>query len=311
MYAIIKDTFKQSLDRWIFWILGLGCTLFIAVSFCFRVTPSGRLYFTVWELKGLSDFFGGQSGSADAFFSFIQAIIVPEILGWIGIITAIVATADFIPAMLEKGSIDLLLARPLARFRILAAKFIGGCTFVGSLTAYLVVGSFLGFGIMSGYWNPGYLGVIVVLTFVFAIVYSVSVLAAVLTRSTIFAILAAIGFWFFCNALGGVRTFLHMEFEKDVPVPVMKTLDAVYTVLPKPGEMDRLGAWFLDNPAFRKKIEERETARMSPAEQMEMMRHRSSYIEHEIPLSTVVWSSLAFIAGVVGLSAWRFSRTDY
>lgn len=317
MYSIIKDTFKQSLDRWIFWILALGCTLFIAVSFCLRLTAEGRLYFVVWELKNLGELLGGpgRSGavkqSVDAFFSLIQSLIVPEILGWLGIIISVVATADFVPSMLEKGGIDLLLARPLGRARIFVAKFIGGCTFVASLAAYIIVGSFLGFGLMSGYWNFGYLGSIVVLVFLFAIVYSVSVLAAVLTRSTIFAILASLGFWFFCNAMGGVRTFLHMEYEKEVPAPIMKTLDAVYTVLPKPGELDRLGDWFLNNPAFRMTVAEHETGKMTPAQQREMMQHRSNYFEQEIPLSTVVWSSAAFIVVTVGLAAWKFARTDY
>ena len=52
------------------------------------------------------------------------------------------------------------------------------------LTAFTVGGVWVAIGLRTGFWTPHFLAVIPLLTFYFAILYAVSTLAAVLTRST-------------------------------------------------------------------------------------------------------------------------------
>lgn len=114
---------------------------------------------------------------------------------WVILFISVVITAGFIPNLLQKGSLDLAISKPISRSRLLVYKYIGGLTFTVLLTAFTVGGAYLAIGVRTGMWNHNFLLVIPILTCYFAILYAVSVLAAVFTRSTIVAILATIVAW--------------------------------------------------------------------------------------------------------------------
>jgi ABC-type transport system involved in multi-copper enzyme maturation permease subunit len=85
--------------------------------------------------------------------------------------------------MLQKGTIDLLLVKPIGRPMLLTYKFVGGLTFMFLNTVFVIAGIWLILGFRTGLWVPTFLLAIPVLTFQFAIFYCVSVLFGVLTRS--------------------------------------------------------------------------------------------------------------------------------
>src|SRR5436189_298975 len=82
-------------------------------------------------------------------------------------------TAFFIPEMLRKGTIDMLLAKPIHRATLLVCKDVGGLTFVLLSSAIAIGGVWLVLGLRSGIWSPQFLLVIPITTFFFAILYSV------------------------------------------------------------------------------------------------------------------------------------------
>src|SRR5262249_35338228 len=112
----------------------------------------------------------------------IEDRVVNRFGAWIGILMGIVITAFFIPNMLRKGSIDLLLAKPVRRWTLLIYKYVGGLSFVFLNAAFVVCGLWLVLGLRTGIWASGFLIAILGITFFFAILYAVSTFFAVVTR---------------------------------------------------------------------------------------------------------------------------------
>src|SRR5262249_13159197 len=128
-------------------------------------------------------------------------------------------------------------------------------------------------GLRSGIWTTGFLVVIPAVTFYFALLYSVSTLTAVFTRSTVVAILATIAVWFGLWLNGTIHGWVdsvrkaRAEMENsikttvgaksderqsdddarppapaDLPNWVYTTSDILYKGLPRTGEMNALTA---------------------------------------------------------------------
>src|SRR5262249_599050 len=125
---------------------------------------------------------------------------------WIGslvtLLTAVIITAFFVPNMLRKGTVDLLLVKPVSRWALLVYKYIGGRTFLLLSPTVAVPGMWVAPGLRSGVWANSFLLMIFVYTFFFAILYAVSALFAVLTRSAVVAILMTCGVWFVLFLVG-------------------------------------------------------------------------------------------------------------
>ena len=108
----------------------------------------------------------------------VENYLVSGIGAWVALLVAVIITAGFIPTMLGKGSLDLVVSKPVGRPRLLLYKYLGGLTFILLLTAYAAAGVWVAIGVRTGIWAPNFLLVIPILTFYFAVLYSVSTLAA-------------------------------------------------------------------------------------------------------------------------------------
>ena len=148
-------------------------------------TATARLVWPTTSACSSGDAVFGRTRSAPLGCSavfFIETLIVGFIgSAWIGILVSIVITAFFIPNMLRKGTVDLLLVKPIHRTTLLLYKYVGGLTFIFLNTAVAVLGIWLALGLRSGVWATPFSLSIFVLTFFFAILYSASTLFAVLT----------------------------------------------------------------------------------------------------------------------------------
>ncbi len=124
----------------------------------------------------------------------------------------IVVTSFFFPNMLRKGTVDLLLVKPIQRWVLILYKFVGGLVFMFLTSAVTITGYWLALGLRSGIWANGLLFLIFTLTFFFAILYSISTFAGVVTRSTVVSIMAAL----FAYAVLGTIDGAHVIFEENV-----------------------------------------------------------------------------------------------
>jgi ABC-type transport system involved in multi-copper enzyme maturation permease subunit len=231
------------------------------------------------------------------------------LVGWAGasaaILVSIIITAFFIPNMLRKGTIDLLLVKPIHRTTLLLYKYVGGLTFIFLNTAVSVLGVWLALGARSGVWAPSFLVMIPVITFCFAIFYAVSALFAVLTRSAVVAILLSCAMWALLFIVGIVHGYVEgrrqEEEKKAVPVAervsenwFAKSVYAVHFVLPRKTDFDHLTSLLLARDLLTNnemKTEKIDRTRISWAESL-----------------TVTG---VFIALMLALASWRFATKDY
>lgn len=174
-----------------------------------RVTPAGK---RLWPYN-CSLFFGllplfQQGIPLAAILYVIENYIINGLGAWIAVLVSIVITAFFIPNMLHKGTIDLLLAKPIHRVSLLLYKYIGGLLFILINTTLVVLGVWLAISLRTGIWAPSFLVSILTIVFYFAILYSASVFFGVLTGSPIAAILLTCLLWLSLFCINTVNTII-------------------------------------------------------------------------------------------------------
>jgi hypothetical protein len=114
----------------------------------------------------------------------------------IGVILGLFATASLVPRLLEKGSIDLLLSKPVSRPAILISRWLGGFIVGAANMVYLVggVGAILGFKL--GTWHWGFLFSGLMMAAYFGALLGFLVLWGVLLRSTTIGIMMTVMVYF-------------------------------------------------------------------------------------------------------------------
>lgn len=172
----------------------------------FRVTLHGTSQtHRIWAHEP-SFFFGALPLEGLAFpLSFQLYILSKNVLSlgaWIAILVGVVITSFFIPSMLAKGTVDMLLVKPIHRWAILLYKYVGGLTFIFLNSLYAMFGMWLVLGLRTGVWAHGLFLLVLTMTFFFAILYAVSTFVGVATRSTIASIIVAIAAWAACFSIG-------------------------------------------------------------------------------------------------------------
>jgi ABC-type transport system involved in multi-copper enzyme maturation permease subunit len=217
----------------------------------------------------------------------------------IAILFGIIVTSFFIPNMLRKGTVDLMISKPIGRTTLLVYKYLGGLSFMLVLASVNVIGAWLILGIRSGIWNPQFLLVIPVLTFSFAIFYALSTLIGVLTRSIIACILVTC----LASALLFVIAWAYSKYEQvrkfpglaeEMPGWLNFTADTLHTCLPRTDDLDRITTKLIAEC-------------MTDQDQTRNGLHVKTYPSWAGTLTV----SLAWIGALMGLACWRFSKKDY
>lgn len=267
----------------------------------------------------------------------IEDTLVGGLGAWVAVLVGIIVTASFIPDMLQKGSIDLLLAKPVRRVGLLLYKYVGGLLFVFLLTAATVCGVWAAIGLRTGVWAPHFLLVIPAVTFFFAVLYSVSTLTAVLTRSTVVCILVTCVAWFGLWLNGWV----HGKFDamrktrSELETTVREVAGSKSKTAPKgdakaadttDGEdapEDRGGGmavpqWVYATSDFLYGVLPRtgELDRLTAGWVARGVLSESEIKRRKLDREPPRWGEVfgvsgAFIAVMLGLASWRFARADY
>ncbi|MCI0380349.1 MAG: ABC transporter permease [Gemmataceae bacterium] len=225
---------------------------------------------------------------------------------WVAILAGVIITSFFIPNMLRKGTVDLLLVKPIHRWALLLYKFVGGLTFVFLNIAFAILGIWLVLGLRTGVWAHTCLLLIPVLTFFFGIMYSISTLVSVLTRSAVASILITCGAWFGFFLVGTVhelfRNQIRIEETRKIPMEKRKWTDnpignvaaALHTVLPRTSDLNHLSSRMLYSDFLTGSLSEVNKIDLRPIEWNESM-----------------GVSALFVALLLGLACWRFQAKDF
>ncbi len=185
-------------------------------------TTSMTAYYGPWGLEFLDSFAASKSQFASGIAAYIPGVLDKFVLS-IGLAVAIVVTASVIPETFEPGALNLLLSKPVSRWGLFLAKFLGGCVFISICATYLFTGVWLWLGLALGVWENAILFSIVLYIVVFGIYFSVSALVGLVYRSTILAIMVTLLFWGACFLVGTTYGFLDTRLQNTRIVKLAKS----------------------------------------------------------------------------------------
>ena len=262
MLTIILNTFREAIAKKIFIGYYIIYTLIIIV-FLFAVNLD--------VVEGVISITDVQQSviSMQAIMTSVSYLLV--------LIFCIISSASFIPSMVDKGTIDLMLSKPLSRFSILMSKYLGAVTFVGVSLIYFIGAIWLILSLKSGFWNFSFLFTILSLTFAFAVMYSIVVLIGLTTQSTVIAILVNLFLLFVLCPILASREAVIFAFVNNEAVRFV--FNFLYYIFPKPGEINDI------------------TIRLIAREPVDSWQ----------PVIT----SFLFCAALMAYSAYYFSKKDY
>jgi ABC-type transport system involved in multi-copper enzyme maturation permease subunit len=230
--ALIQLTFRESLAKKTFMaFFGISSLIILFLIFALNldIVDSAQTYISV---------FGKQHSETISIIELVRTLEggISTALFSAGLLLALFATSNLIPSMLQKGTIDLFISKPISRFNILFGRYLGASAIVAFNIFYLVLGTWLVLSLKTGVWNPGFLlaGVLIVLTFM--ILFSLMMFLGVLTTSGAFSLMI---------------TFLIIVFspfliERDKIYALLSDkiygylLDGLYHFLPKVAELGNI-----------------------------------------------------------------------
>jgi ABC-type transport system involved in multi-copper enzyme maturation permease subunit len=147
------------------------------------------------------------------------------------------ATAGIIPDSLEKGTVDLFLAKPLARWELLLGKYFGAAAVMLAAILYFIAGIWLGFGVRTGVWNQQFLLSSFTMSFMFACIFSIVLFIGVVFRNAAVPIIGCfIYLMVIDNLLESRETTLYLISENTIYRTI---LDGLYYIFPQIAGMQK------------------------------------------------------------------------
>ncbi|MFB0519220.1 MAG: ABC transporter permease subunit [Acidobacteriota bacterium] len=273
--AVITDTIRESLAKKLF--LGFtALSLLTILIFIFALKID-----VVEGALGLATIFGQSAGDTPfdlEKFIFTAESAIASLLFAGGIFISLFATASLFPSMQEKGTIDLLLSKPISRTGIIVAKFLGNLAIVTFNVFFLIFGMWLVLSSKTGIWNIGFLvsGLTIIVSY--AVLLTILAFVGILAQSTGLSIMITFLVAYAISPLllllqqpRILRFFTHQSSRVFIQI--------LYYIFPKTTELGNI---------TRLVVEGKEVASWMP-----------------------LWSSLLFGAAVFGATVYLFYRKDY
>ncbi len=224
-------TFREALARKIF-IMFFGVSSFVLFLFIIIFSTANVEELTAMVQVGGDQPFNIVDKLVEAFRIMI---IMPLFAG--ALFISIFSASSFIPNMLEKGNVDLVLSKPISRNEILLGKFLGGILVVLVNIAYLVAGLWVLIGFKFGIWDPGILLTILTITYAFAVLYSLIILIGVVSQSSVLAMIISYLIFFVFSPILAARDKITFLTENET---LGKVLNVLYYIVPQTNDLGNL-----------------------------------------------------------------------
>jgi len=163
----------------------------------------------------------------------LKLILLTPLYG-LGLFLSIFSASSFIPDMLEKGNIDLLLSKPISRAQIIVGKFFGGSIIVFLNVAYLVFGLWLLLGYNFNDWSLSLLLAALIITFTFMLLYSLMILLGILSKSSVLSMMVSFSIFVVFSSLLAARETFGVLIESEI---VKSILNVFYYIIPQTSEL--------------------------------------------------------------------------
>ena len=210
--------------------LGISAIVIIVLALITSLTDTSSILGNIGNISHGNNPVTGIGGMVTMF----EVVIINTIAN-LGLLLAIFSSASFVPVMLEKGNIDLLLSKPISRAQLLWGKYFGGILVVLINITFLIFGIWFIISLKFNYWNFAVLWSILLITFAYATLNAVIVLFGVMTKSSILGMMTA----YFIYLI--LSPFLLASKDRMLPFlenKVLNTiLDGFYYIIPKTSEI--------------------------------------------------------------------------
>jgi len=229
IYTISLLTFREALSKKIF-------------LFFFSVSTFVILVFALlFGFVSAESFSGGFVNSSITSFDNSIAngikmfIIYPLYAG--GLFLSIFSVAGFIPTLLEKGNIDLILSKPVSRPQVILGKFFGGTFMVFSNIFYAIFMLWVLIGIKFSVWEANFLLSAFTITLAFASIYSIIILVGILSKSSTFSLVISYMIFFIFSPILSSRdtifAFINDSFWKSI-------FEILYYIVPQTSDLSTI-----------------------------------------------------------------------
>jgi len=229
IYTISLLTFREALSKKIF-LFFFSVSTFVIVVFA--------LLFSFISAESLSG--GFVSASTTSFDNSIangikMFIIYPLYAG--GLFLSIFSVAGFIPTLLEKGNIDLILSKPVSRSQVILGKFFGGTFMVFSNIFYIIFMLWVLIGIKFNVWEASFLLSAFTITLAFASIYSIIILVGILSKSSTFSLVISYMIFFIFSPIlssrNAIFAFVDNNFWKSI-------FEILYYIVPQTSDLSTI-----------------------------------------------------------------------
>lgn len=192
-WAVMVDAYRELNAKKLFWVTMLISGLVVVAFACVSTTPKG-LKILVWDLE-LPFINSAVLPNATFYKLMFQTLGIEVWLTWAATIIGLIATCSMIPDFVAGGAVELALSKPISRTRLFLSKYAAGLLFTLLQVTVFSVAAFLLIGIRGGEWQPRILLAVPIVTLAYSYLFCVCALVGLLTRSTIFALIAVMIFW--------------------------------------------------------------------------------------------------------------------
>lgn len=227
IWILTQYTLREALSRkvFLFFMIISGLVL-LTQLIIFAVVDADRLVSAV-NSTGDPDMAGQLIIRMELIvFTFISSLLL---------LLAIFSSASFVPNMLEKGTADLFLSKPISRTQLLLGKYFGGLLVVFINISFLIIGMWLMVSLKFSFWDFSILWTIVYLVFTFAVLNSILVFFGVLTQGSMAGMMTAYFIYLILSPLlAQAYTQIDIWTENQIYIYVVKGL---YYIFPKTAEL--------------------------------------------------------------------------
>jgi len=237
MSSIIIITFREALAKKFILSIFIIISLFLLLFLGFLNLDTTEAINSMMEAT--------RKDSFQAAIASFETSLISHIPFFIVFVLFIILTSSFIPAMLDKGNIELLISKPISRTNIILGKFAAVNLFIFAILIYLVGIMWIMISLKSGVWYFPFLYSVLWFTFIFAIIYSLIILIGLLTQSSILSILINLILLFPVTGVlanrDAIFSFVHSDITKFV-------INFFYYVLPKPWDIREIAVKSINEP---------------------------------------------------------------
>jgi ABC-type transport system involved in multi-copper enzyme maturation permease subunit len=268
--ALIQDTFREALARRVIWGF-FGCCTILLLFLLFIM----RIDVVAGSLAAVTIF--GKTMPTTDLHSLVRQTqsVIAMVLYFAGMALAVFASAGMISAVFEPGRIELLLSKPVSRTHLLLGRYAGNLLVVAVNILYLVLGSWLIFGVKTGVWGVGFVLSSVFTIFIFAVLLALIALIGVLWESAAVAIMVTWAILIITPILAQKNTIerlLSSEWSRNV-------VRVLYYALPKTSDISVIV--------------------------------RDVILGQPVPSWMPVWSTALFGAIALAVALWRFEQRSF